>query len=213
MIVREFDPTPRTNPILWWLAVLIHCDLHRCHPRLSILGLEDSLDFAAKLDALDHYSRVPVFHNTFIDWTTLRDSFQPLPSNQLQVARWVDAENIAWVDRDREAPHSDSVEDVDLDSLAWSEYHHHLCTAVNAWLVAEAEEPMRVIIALHRGVRADHQLTEFYECATLGDVFDDLAFIHLRGYMHRDIEPDNIGVDLYPVRAAVLDFGRMYASQ
>jgi hypothetical protein len=152
LVVREFDPTPRTNPILWWLAVLIHSDLHRCHPRLPVPGLEDSLDFTAKLDALDHYSRVLVFHNTFIDWTTLRNPSQPLPSNQLEVARWVDAANIAWVDRDREAPQSDSVEDVDLESPAWSEYHHHLRTAVNAWLVADTEGPMREIIALRRGV-------------------------------------------------------------
>jgi len=151
--IREPDPTPRTNPILWWLAVLIHSDLHRCHPRLPIPGLEDSLDFTAKLDALDHYSRVLVFHNTFIDWTTLTNPFQSLSSHQLEVCRWVDAADIAWVDRDREAPLPGSVEDPDLESPAWSEYHHLLCTTVNAWLVADTEGPMREIIALRRGVQ------------------------------------------------------------
>lgn len=60
---------------------------------------------------------------------------------------------------------------------------------------------------LIKSPRSDHQLTESDECAILGDVFDGLAFIHLHGYMHRDIKPGNIGVDLYPARAAILDLG------
>jgi hypothetical protein len=50
----------------------------------------------------------------FIDWTTPRNPFQLLPTNQLEVARRVDAADIAWVDRDREAPQSDSMRDLDL---------------------------------------------------------------------------------------------------
>jgi serine/threonine protein kinase len=60
---------------------------------------------------------------------------------------------------------------------------------------------------LVKSPRSDHQLTEFDECAILGDVFNGLAFIHLHGYMHRDIKPGNIGVDLNPARAAILDLG------
>jgi hypothetical protein len=106
----------------------------------SGIGLEDSLDFTAKLEALDHYSRVLV------------NPFQPFPSNQLEVARRVDAADIAWIDQDREAPQSDSMEDLDLESPAWSDYYHHLCTAVNAWSVADSVGPMREIIALYHGV-------------------------------------------------------------
>ena len=66
-----------TNPLLWWLAILAHSDVYRFHPGLPIPDLEDSLNLTAKRDALDHCSRVLVFHDTFINWTT-----PPIPSSR-----------------------------------------------------------------------------------------------------------------------------------
>lgn len=57
-----FDPnaTPRTNLILWWVAVLIHSDVQMRHPRLPISGMVDQIDMTAKLHAINHYARVLV---------------------------------------------------------------------------------------------------------------------------------------------------------
>jgi hypothetical protein len=145
--IRDPDPTPCTNPILWWLAVLVHSDVHRSHPRLPVPDLEDSLDLTAKLDALDHYSRVLVFHNNFINWTTPPHPLQPVPRWKHEVPRRVDAVDIAWVNQNREAPRSDVAESLNLESPAWSDYQETLKAAVNDWLVADTEGPMCDIIA------------------------------------------------------------------
>jgi hypothetical protein len=152
LAIRDPDPTPRTNPILWWLAVLVHSDVHSGHPRLPIPGLEDSLDFTAKLDAFDHYARVLVFHDTFARWMTPPGPFQDPPPWKLEVLSCVDAASIAWVEKNREVPPSGVDEDLALSSPAWTDYHDVLQLAVNTWLVGDTVGPMREITSLREGV-------------------------------------------------------------
>ncbi|KAK5174676.1 uncharacterized protein LTR77_001758 [Saxophila tyrrhenica] len=67
-ILEDPNPTPRSNPLLWWMAVLIHSEVHGQHTLLPAFGVEDTLDFSAKLEALDHYARVLTLQATFVRW-------------------------------------------------------------------------------------------------------------------------------------------------
>lgn len=87
LVLRDPTPTARANPLLWWIAIHVHCEIEHPQPRLSILGLEDKLDFPTKLEALDHYARVLIFHCTFIAWANVPGIFHSLPDWKLDVAR------------------------------------------------------------------------------------------------------------------------------
>ncbi|KAK5124845.1 hypothetical protein LTR85_001035 [Meristemomyces frigidus] len=90
LVIRDPCPTPCTNPLLWWIAVLIQSEVYSAQPGLPIPPMQDSLDLSAKLEALDHYARVLVFHDTFIDWTTPPSPPHPLLFWKDEVSRWVD---------------------------------------------------------------------------------------------------------------------------
>lgn len=92
-----------------------------------------------------------VFHNTFLGWIAPPHSLQPVPSWKHEVPLWIDSVDVAWVDRDEEAPPPDTHRDLDLQSLAWCDYDENLKTAVNDWLVADTKGPMREVIALRCG--------------------------------------------------------------
>ena len=118
LVIRDPHPTSRTNPLLWWIAVLIHAEVNDPQPRLPSPGLEDTLSFSTKLEALDHYARVFVFHQNFMHWTSRPGTFQPLPTWKHEVPLCVDAANISWVDRDREMP--PVLHEPDLTSKGWA---------------------------------------------------------------------------------------------
>ncbi|KAL4913992.1 hypothetical protein BDW62DRAFT_205040 [Aspergillus aurantiobrunneus] len=61
-------PTPQTNPLLWWLAVLVQIEVLDDQPRWLLAALRDTLDFMQKLEAIDHYARVTVLETSFFEW-------------------------------------------------------------------------------------------------------------------------------------------------
>lgn len=149
LVIRDPKPTPRTNPLLWWIAVLIHSEVNEPQPRLPIPGLEDTLTFSTKLEALDHYARVLVFHQTFMHWTSRPGILQPVPAWKHEVPLWVDAVDISWVDRDRETP--PSLHEPDLTSQGWTDFHDTLRNAVDTWLVSNTVGPLHEIACLEQG--------------------------------------------------------------
>lgn len=150
--VCDSQPTARTNPLLWWMGVLIHGDVVRRHDSLPTLlpGLVDSLGFRDKLAALEHYARVLVFHSTFLKWVA--DSApHPLSGpgeEQTVVAQWVEGRDISWVDAGFDVEPEQDRQEPDLNAAAWQSWHEVLREAVGTWLTWDSEGPLREVHAL-----------------------------------------------------------------
>ncbi|KAF2158296.1 hypothetical protein M409DRAFT_31186 [Zasmidium cellare ATCC 36951] len=174
-VVEEFfllaltdpHPTPRTNPLLWWLGVLIHADVVHQLPPLPIPGLHDRLDLTAKLDALDHYARVLIFHNTYMRWTDPQPFFQPAPESKIDVARWVDSADIAWVGQNKEIP-PDTSPQPDLSTPGWVEFRSQLQAEIDSWLVRDSPGPMRDFTALRSGTLPPDRPSQPEQAPTTG---------------------------------------------
>lgn len=145
-VLRDPEPTPRTNPLLWWIAVLIHSELNNPKPRPPVHGIDDKLDLSAKLEALDHYARVLIFHRTFVKFIRTQSILQSLPEWKLEVVSWVEAADVSWVSQDRETPQE--LQEPDINSKGWLEFRNSLREAVDAWLVIETPGPMHEILSL-----------------------------------------------------------------
>lgn len=58
LVIMDANATPRTNPLLWWLAMLIQTEVLDHQPRWQLEGVQDHLDLPSKLEAIDHYARL-----------------------------------------------------------------------------------------------------------------------------------------------------------
>lgn len=153
-VIRDPKPSVRTNPLLWWLVVLVHCDVHENKPLVSPTAESENMDLHDMIEALDHYAPALVFHNTFLEWIKPpRDQLAAdLRSWRVEVPEYVEAVDISSVDRDEEAPPSDTDRSPNLDSPAWTDFRRALDSAVDIWLVTSAQGHMREIVSLQNGI-------------------------------------------------------------
>ncbi|KAJ9640280.1 hypothetical protein H2199_005819 [Coniosporium tulheliwenetii] len=150
--IMDPNPTPTTNPLLWWLVVLIQSEVLENQARLPIPDLVDHLDFPAKLEALDHYSRALILDHAFQSWCNLRPPLTPKSEWKEEVVRTLDKVSLDWVDEDRDPP-SATIGDHNrlLDSPAWSLCCSHINHSFDQWLTDSSSGPMREIINLSQG--------------------------------------------------------------
>lgn len=151
--ISDPSPTVRTNPLLWWVAVLVHGDVLQQHQRLPIHmpGSPDTLALPDKLQALEHYSRVLVMNDTFKRWVTESspNAMSPAGPHQQEGGRWVEQTDVAWVDADMDEPAADAPRaEPDLGSPAWEDWHKTLRKAAETWLMWNSEGPLREILTL-----------------------------------------------------------------
>lgn len=52
--IMDENVSPKTNALLWWIAVVIQSDVLDTQPRLPVSGMTEGLDFRGKIEALDH---------------------------------------------------------------------------------------------------------------------------------------------------------------
>ena len=147
--IQDSKPSPRTNPLLWWVAVLIHYEMHDSQGLHPIPQIWDNFEFSIKLEALDHYARVLLFHDTFLKWTKPISFWESAPEWKLDVGRSVDSTDVEWVDQGREVPYAP--QEPDLTSRGWVDFHNTLQDAVASWLVGDSACPMHEILFLQKG--------------------------------------------------------------
>lgn len=149
--LRDANPTPRTNPLLWWLGVLTHCDVHHLKPLLPLPDIEDDMSLPAMVEALDHYARVVIAHETYQEWTKQPSERRNLPSWKNEVPLSLMEADLTWVGNDEDSPPLDPSRNIDLHSPAWADFHHALMTAANTWLVDTSAGPMHEVASLRNG--------------------------------------------------------------
>lgn len=151
LAVMDSDATPTTNPLLWWLAVLIQVEVLDNQPRWVIDGVSDMLDFPGKLEALDHYARVLVLHSTFYKWVNDRSPQAACQSDREKVVKSLDAVSIDWVDQDQERPHRDFIEEYrTYHSSEWETCYSYINPILTQWLTDRTKGPIGDIIKLRR---------------------------------------------------------------
>ncbi|KAF2008806.1 hypothetical protein BU24DRAFT_91784 [Aaosphaeria arxii CBS 175.79] len=88
--------SPRTNPLLWWMTVLVHSSLSthtdfisRGHFTWNILPMD--LDIAGRIDAVVHYTQVMLLDLSFRTWKPTNKQ------HQLDVVQQLDKVDNSWI--------------------------------------------------------------------------------------------------------------------
>jgi hypothetical protein len=68
--IVDANSTPRTNPLSWWLVVLIQKEVVEDQPRWALADIKDSLNFKHKLKAISHYTPAIILSVGFDNWGT-----------------------------------------------------------------------------------------------------------------------------------------------
>jgi hypothetical protein len=150
--VMDTSATPKTNLLLWWLAVLIQTEVLDNQPRWYVAQLLDNLEFPQKLEAIDHYARSLVLECSFYQWINDTSPVNGSQAQKEKVVQSLDRVPLDWVEQDRERPPVDfRQEALEVASAEWQ-----LCTAyirpiLVKWLRERTVGPMSVVIELRRG--------------------------------------------------------------
>ena len=148
----DLDATPQTNPLLWWLAVLIQTEVLDDQTRWCVAQLQDNLEFPQKLEAIDYYARALVLECAFYDWindTSLQNGSQ---AQKEKIVQSLDQVSLDWVDEDRERPLMDFQEDTrDMASAEWQLCAAYIRPVLMKWLSERTVGPLSIVGKLHRG--------------------------------------------------------------
>lgn len=152
--ITHAGSTARTNPVAWWLAVLIQTEVVDGQPSWAVAGMKDELDFSQKLEAIDHYSRVMVLYVAFLRWM-----FRPASSkggtreDKDAVCRWSFHYPTEWIHEDRDRPRNketEALEEESQKSLEWEACRSFMFPFLAEWLTDRTTGPMADVIRLDR---------------------------------------------------------------
>lgn len=152
--------SPKTNPMLWWLVVLIKSELLVSRLEFPAGGSEKhsipALSFDGQLKALNHYARVLTLESFLQDWKSLgttRHGFEgDLLRTRDEICAFVQGKSGHWIDEadDRTFQRLLS-EKSNMNSQAWRHILGLLHSLVDAWLVQDCYGPVREIMHLLDG--------------------------------------------------------------
>ena len=162
------NPSPRTNPILWWLAILIHNGDVDHLPGLPILShgksAARSVDLNNKLEALDYFVRALVLEFLVLTWipSDMGHGISGLPYRRTQtstmkqqILRFLEHANTARACQDHETYPVLKERAQELSGPAWQECIAHLQSLIDKWLTPDTSGPMREILSHSKGMMPD----------------------------------------------------------
>lgn len=128
-MIMDPHPTPSTNPLLWWMVVLVRSAVDPLQrddyiSRGRFLGniLPMDMDIRTRVEAVQHYAKVLVLDHAFRTW-------QPHPRDKiLEVGAELDGVDNTWVDADTDERPSEDCDLRTCDSIAWREMLERLDT-------------------------------------------------------------------------------------
>ncbi|RHZ52488.1 hypothetical protein CDV55_104360 [Aspergillus turcosus] len=144
-VIKDATATPHTNPLAWWLAVLIQTEVLGNQTRWEVTGEQDTLSFSQKLEAIDHYARVLV-----LDDAIYRGDLSPTQKGNLQDT--LNKVSISWIDEDSERPAVD-IHQAFLESFSqkWRIYAEYLRPIFAEWLTGQTTGPLSTVILFLHG--------------------------------------------------------------
>ena len=184
LAVTDPKPSPRTNPILWWLTAVINNKWLINGPlEMAIEGVDkdsvQNLYLEGKFEALDYFARVLILEVSIHTWTP-SDMYRRIswpPSYRLQtsamkqqILTFLDRTDATRTYRDKKMLGTLSQnDDRILNTPAWRECIAHLETLIDDWLANHARGPMCEILSLSRGelpIRTYEDLVKLPKCWT-----------------------------------------------
>jgi hypothetical protein len=144
-IIMHKNATPRNNPILFWVALLLQTEEFGNQPRLEFASLKDNLTMREKLEALVHYARVIIMDHAFQTWLlsdSVSESWKKLVQAELNSKDW------SWSDEGTARPVEQDGDPEDFSQPHWQAFKAHFDTFRTAWLVKGSKSPIGVILGL-----------------------------------------------------------------
>jgi hypothetical protein len=149
-VIKDPTATPHTNPLAWWLAVLIQTEVLDDQPRWEVAALKDTLSFSQKLEAIDHYARVLILEDSFYRWVYMPGG-EPR-AERIKVQDSLNQVDIGWVDQDAERPPVDDLGMLEshrqVGSPEWKAYTEYIGPIFHEWLTDQTKGPMSTVIRL-----------------------------------------------------------------
>jgi hypothetical protein len=151
-MIMEHEPTATTNPLLWWMAVLVHSSLIPLEPEmddyisrgkfhLNILPMD--IDVRTRIEALNHYAKVLLLDHIFSTWKTNPARLQEVQQELNMVDNeWLNAET------DQRPPVEDDPRT--CQSAAWRSLLDHLRRESDNYLGGQDRTVLGVAQALFR---------------------------------------------------------------
>ena len=119
-MIMDPNPTASTNPLLWWLTVLVRSAIDstqqddyisRGRFLMSIIPMD--LDLRSRIEAVQHFSKILVLDRAIASWEP------DLPEWELEVKRDLNLPNMDWLDEDIDKRPSDDDDPRACQSPAW----------------------------------------------------------------------------------------------
>ena len=157
LAVTDCAPSSRTNPIIWWMAVLVQTQVLDHQPELPLgrpdRDFDSALTIDGKLQALNHYARVLVLESVIYIWKPSDQGCWGRSAIKKKLVADLDSQDMVWVDEDKERPPIRTSDELTLMATpAWQECLEHLRGLVEKWLSADSRGPMRELLSLLNGV-------------------------------------------------------------
>ena len=137
-IIMHQDATWNTNPLLFWVALLLQTEEFGDQPRLEFGDLRDELTMREKLEALVHYARVFIIDHAFTTWQ-LSDS---VPQE------WKKAVQTEVNSEMRRSDAKNKGDPADFDQPHWQSFKDHFDGFRVKWLTKDSTTPIGVILGL-----------------------------------------------------------------
>jgi hypothetical protein len=166
--ITDANATANTNPLLWWLAVIIQTEVLGNQSRLEV---DDRLDFLGKLEAIDHYSRALVLNFAFNSWLGEKGTSQ---ADKEKVIRALDSVSLDWVDQDQE-PQINPMDNSEMvNSQAWQSCSSYINAIFDRWLTDHSSGPICDVTKLRRRTLAPpvEQVTRY--CVKM-EIYEDFT--------------------------------------
>ncbi|KAF4220095.1 hypothetical protein CNMCM8980_003384 [Aspergillus fumigatiaffinis] len=144
-MIKDATANPHTNPLTWWLAVLIQTEVLDNQPRWTVAGVQDTLSFSQKVEAIDHYARVLVLEDAIY-----RGDLSPAQKEDLQSS--LNQVSISWIYQDAERPAVGPRQALfESVSHKWRTYTEYMRPIFAEWLTGQSTGPMSTVILFLHG--------------------------------------------------------------
>jgi hypothetical protein len=154
--LKDTTATVETNPLLWWVAILIQTEVDGAQSACFADILIDTLGFYAKLEAIDHYSRALLLDHCFRSWCHAPSPLAPKREWIEDVVKMLDKVSIDWIDEDTEPPfYEEDDRNLTPESPGWVACLTHMLPNLENWLGGASAGPMREITTLRRRLSYD----------------------------------------------------------
>lgn len=128
-MIVDPHPTPSTNPLLWWMVVLVQSAVDPLQrddyvSRGRFIGniLPMDMDICTRVEAVQHYAKVLVLNRAFRTW-------EPHPRDKIiEVGADLDIVDNMWLNADTDKRPPDDRDTRTCDSAAWREMLDRLDT-------------------------------------------------------------------------------------